>query len=83
MSASALKKAVYRAKKKLPKSPKRFAEIVSRLVQNVTPRAREKEALRMKGISEPKTKKNLDNLVDVLKDVDSDVMALSHYSVSY
>ncbi|XP_033752596.1 uncharacterized protein LOC117336235 isoform X2 [Pecten maximus] len=71
LSDSALKKAVYRAKKRLPKSPSKFADVVSGLVSNATPR--KKLALSNKGLDSSETKKNLDNILQSIKDVDLDM----------
>ena len=71
LSSSAVKKAVYRAKKQLPKSPKKFAQVMCTLVENGSPKRR--QALRMKGVSNPKDKQNLDDLIEVIKDVDGDL----------
>ncbi|XP_021340435.1 uncharacterized protein LOC110441574 [Mizuhopecten yessoensis] len=64
LSDDALRKAVYRAKLKIPKSPKKYAEVVTKLVQNTTPR--KTEALRKKGITSPNARKKLDMLTETL-----------------
>ena len=66
-TSAALKKMVYRAKKKLPKSPRRYAAVVTGLVRCVTPKR--KNALKEQGLTTPKAKKNLDKILNIVTDV--------------
>jgi hypothetical protein len=67
-SQSAVRQKAYRVKKKLPKSPGKFADVMHHIVRNATPRKR--TALRNLGIttSPIKAKKRLDTVVSSLRD---------------
>ena len=67
MTTDAIRKAVYRAKSSLPKTPERFAKIVTGLMSNVTPNR--KAALEAEGVSSPSAKKNLNAIMSTLKEV--------------
>lgn len=62
------RKAVYRVKKKLPKTPERYAKLVKGLMTKVTPR--KKAALNKEGIDSPNAKKNLHSMMEVLGKVE-------------
>ena len=69
-----LRKAIYRAKTKLPKSPTKYAKVVKGLTTKVTPR--KKAALTAQGIVSPSVvtvKKKLENIVSVVTEVDNDL----------
>lgn len=66
ISKSAVQKAVYRARQKIPQSPKHYAKVVSGLVTNVTPRR--KAELEKEGIHSPGVKKKLDLVFNVIKE---------------
>lgn len=59
-SKEALRKATNRAKKSMPKSSEKYADVLSQLVGKATPRSKEK--LNKKCIVSPKSKKHLDFL---------------------
>ena len=71
MTTYAIRKAVYRAKSSLPKTPERFAKIVTGLMSNVTPNR--KAALEAEGVSSPSTKKNLNAIMSTLKEIHDDM----------
>lgn len=76
-SVTALKKMVYRTKKRLPKSPKRYAAVVKGLVTCVTPNR--KAALRDQGmVISPNAKKNLTDIFSIVKDVNKDLQGTSN-----
>ena len=71
MTTDAIRKAVYRAKSSLPKTPERYAKIVTGLMSNVTPNR--KAALEVEGVSSPSAKKNLNAIMSTLKEVHDDM----------
>lgn len=71
-SAPALKKMVYRAKKKFPKSPRRYATVVKGLATSVTPKRQ--ASLKEQGMMfSPNAKKNLLDILDVVEDVNQEL----------
>lgn len=76
ITATALKKMIYRAKKKLPKSPNKYAVVVKGLTTCVTPLR--KAALREQGmVTSPNAKRNLENILSIVKDVNSGLQGTS------
>ena len=66
-STNAIKQSAYRMKKKMPKSLRKFAQLVNHIVENATPT--KNNALKAVGISDSpiKAQKDLENYVSSLK----------------
>ena len=75
MSPVAIKKAVYRVSKNLPRTPDRYAKIIKGLTTHVTPKR--KAALDSEGIGTPTAKKDLNQMLNCVKEAHDALQGLS------